>query len=118
MSLAGRSHRSDQLLSDAWVLGPGRTTASITAYLRDRLVGCDTLEREQAIALVEQTLARLRTNEEAPYDQPLLSVTACQARIETLYFDGPRELDWPAFAFRGDRIFIALDRERITSVEP
>jgi hypothetical protein len=121
----GRLPRANRIIqsnhaavADAWVLGRGRSTGTIVPYLRDRLVGCDTLEREQAIALVEQTLARLRTNEEAPYEQPLLSATACQARIETLYFDGPGELDWPAFAFLEDRMFIALDRQRITRIEP
>ncbi len=64
-----------------------------------------------AWTLVEQQFAALLERAEEPFDRPIVS--AAGARIETLYFDGPSELDWPAFALTGDRVSLALDREHI-----
>jgi hypothetical protein len=99
-------------VADAWVLGAGRAPASIVALLKERLVGGDTLEKDAAIALVERVLAGCQAKADAPFEQPLLSIADAGARIETLYFDGPRELDWPAFAFAGGTMYLALDGQR------
>ncbi|MCU1228418.1 MAG: hypothetical protein JWO97_1302 [Acidobacteria bacterium] len=37
--------------------------------------------------------------------------------IETLYFDGPAELDWPAFAFTETDTYMVLDRRHLASIE-
>ncbi len=98
-------------VADAWILGPARTTDSIVRYLREQLVGGDTLEKDAAIALVERALASLGTSEPA-----FEVVSSAGARLETLYFDGPRDLDWTAFAFAGAETFLALDREHFVRV--
>lgn len=100
-------------IADAWILGPARSRDSIATHLRDRLVGGDTLDKNEAIALVERVMTTFRANALAPFEQRLLSVTEMNARIETLHFDGSSELDWPAFAFSGDEMFVALDQERL-----
>ncbi|HEV7768884.1 MAG TPA: hypothetical protein VGQ76_28075 [Thermoanaerobaculia bacterium] len=46
-----------------------------------------------------------------------LAPGAVGARVETLYFDGPSELDWPAFAFAGEETYIVLDREHVAKIQ-
>jgi hypothetical protein len=105
------------VLADAWVLGPARSTESITTHLSERLIGGDTLAKEDAIRLVRRLSAVLREKAHAPFEHPILSLSQAGARLETLYFDGPAELDWPAFAFADDDLYIALDRQHITRIE-
>jgi hypothetical protein len=107
-TLAPANHAA---IADAWILGFGRTPRTIVADLRKRLVGGDTLAKNDAIALVERMLAPLQGRAQEPFDGTIVPVA--DARIETLYFDGPAAEDWPAFAFDGDRAFLALDRERM-----
>jgi hypothetical protein len=102
--------------TDAWITGPGRSTETIVTYLRERLVGCDTLAKDHAIELVEQVLEVTRRHASETFRQPLVSPENVGGRIETLYFDGPRELDWPAFAFVGGEPYIVLDRQHVTRV--
>jgi hypothetical protein len=104
-------------IADAWILGPARSTDTILAHLQERLQGGDTLEKEPAIALVEQTLTWLRTNAQTSFDRPLVALEEVGARLETLYFDGPAELDWPAFAFTASDPYIVLDREHLVRIE-
>jgi hypothetical protein len=102
-------------VADAWITGPGRTSQTILDRLREKCAGGDTLGKDEAIALVERVLKTLRRRGDEPFEQPLLSPDSAGARLETLHFDGPRELDWPAFAFSGDETFIALDAQHIAS---
>lgn len=93
-------------LAEAWALGPGRpaNVMELGSVLRDRLIGADTLERVEALTLVERTLESLlaqRAHATAPAE-------AMSARIETLYFDGPQSEDWPAFAIAGQQVLPAL----------
>jgi hypothetical protein len=103
-------------VADAWVLGPGRSTADLLGYLRGRLVGGDTLAKETALSLVERTLILLQTTGEVLFDQPLVNPTEAGAQVEKLYFDGPAELDWPAFAFAGTHRYIVLDHEHMIEI--
>ncbi|MGZ5443757.1 MAG: hypothetical protein ACXW5U_17655 [Thermoanaerobaculia bacterium] len=105
-------------VADAWVLGPARACPSIVTYLKEHLVGGDTMEKGEAIASVERGLAAFRARAHQPFDQPIVALADVGARLETLYFDGPAKLDWPAFAFVGGETHIALDRQHITRVAP
>lgn len=98
-------------IADAWILGPARSTSTIVNYLREQLVGGDTLEKSAAIALVDHHLRGLLANGDKPFEGDVLKRSSEQ--LETLYFDGPAENDWPPFAFRGDEVFLALDREHL-----
>ncbi len=97
-------------LADAWRLGPGRPmhVGELLPMLQARLLGCDTLETVDAIERVRRWLERLG---DGPIAGTLRRPDAVDARVETLYFDGPAEQDWPAFAVRDDVEFILLDRE-------
>lgn len=116
--------RADRLIeanyaavADAWVLGPARSTNTLLAHLRDRLVGGTTLDKENAVGLVERTLTYLRRNAQTSFDQPLAGLDELGARLETLYFDGPAEIDWPAFAFVGSDTYIVLDHRHLVRIE-
>ncbi len=104
-------------MADAWVLGPARSTDTLLAHLRERLVGGTTLDKETILALVERTLTSLRRNARSSFSQPLARLDELGARLETLYFDGPAEIDWPAFAFDGSATYIVLDREHLARIE-
>ena len=102
-------------VADAWILGPARSTPTLLATLQDRLVGGDTLEKPAAIAMVARMMEHLEKNAFVNFPHPV--VEAAGARIETLYFDGPSELDWPAFAFAGEDTYLALTRELMVQVD-
>lgn len=93
-------------LAEAWALGAGRPSnvMELGSMLRTRLVGADTLEKEDAVALVERTLADFL----AQRAYTIVSVEALSARVEKLYFDGPASEDWPAFAITGQHVMPAL----------
>jgi hypothetical protein len=100
-------------VADAWTLGPARTTDTLLTHLKDRLVAGDTLEKESALNLVQRTLNYFRANAQTSFDRPLINPDEVSARIETLWFDGPAELDWPAFAFAGNDTYFVLDRRHL-----
>lgn len=104
-------------VADAWILGPGRSRDSIVTYLQERLLGGDTLSKKEAISLVARVSATLLATAHSPFEKPLVSPTEVGARLETLYFDGPSELDWPAFAFAGTNLYLALDRQHLIRLE-
>ncbi|HEX9984974.1 MAG TPA: hypothetical protein VGF69_17055 [Thermoanaerobaculia bacterium] len=104
-------------VADAWVLGPGRSTSTVLAYLREQLLGGTTLDKESAITLVERTLTYLRRNAQTSFAQPLARLDELGVRLETLYFDGPAEIDWPAFAFAGSDTYIVLDHQHLARIE-
>lgn len=105
------------VVADAWILGPARAAHSIVESLRERLIGGDTMEKDRAIDLVERCLTVLLSRGERPFEQPLVSLDAVGGRLETLYFDGPGEFDWSAFACAGDETYIVLDREHIARIQ-
>lgn len=104
-------------VADAWILGPGRSPDAIVSRLNEQLLGCDTLANDDAISLVERVTASLLAKAHSPFEEPLVSPAEVGARLETLYFDGPSELDWPAFAFAGTNLYLALDRQHLIRME-
>ena len=104
-------------VADAWVLGPARSTNSLLTHLRERLVGGSTLDKEILMDLVERTLTYLRRNAQTSFAQPLARLDELDARLETLCFDGPAKMDWPAFAFAGSDIYIVLDHNYLAKIE-
>ena len=62
-------------------------------------------------------MSYFRANAQTSFDRPLVNPDEVGARIEILYFDGPPELDWPAFAFAGNDTYIALDRQHLARIE-
>ena len=104
---------NNRALADAWALGPGRPRelSRLVPMLRGKLAGGDTLDRDDAIAIVERILRSLLDHAAAPAGVRI--VNASGARIETLSFDGPAEEDWPALAFIDGAPHIALSRDLV-----
>lgn len=98
------NHRA---VADAWILGPERTRESILERLGEALGTGDTLEKDVAIDLVRRTMRDL----DARADEPFLGVVAPIGAPEIFYFDGPAELDWPAFAFSSGATYLVLTPE-------
>jgi hypothetical protein len=100
-------------LAEAWILGEGRPTniQELLPMLRARLLGCDTLEPSEAIERVQRWMERLSVEAATPVAGFLRAPEEVGARVETLYFDGPSEHEWPALAIRGNTDFLLLDRE-------
>ncbi len=79
--------------------------------LRACLLGCDTMEPGEAIDRVHRWIERLSADAATPIAGVLRKPAEVGAQIETLYFDGPSEQDWPALAIRGSADFLLLDHE-------
>ena len=97
------------VIRDAWILGAGRNTES-------ECYGADTLSKEDAIALVDGAQTFLRKRADEPFEQPVIAPPP-GARFEKLYFDGPAERDWTAFAFAGEDVYLVLDRDHVIRLE-
>jgi hypothetical protein len=100
-------------IADAWCLGPGRPTriSELVPMLRSRLLACDSLETEDAIERVERWIKRLVTSPEPWVGGAIRLPSAIGTRVETLYFDGPSDEDWPALAVQNGADYPVLDRE-------
>jgi hypothetical protein len=100
-------------LAEAWSLGPGRPKRleDLLKSLKHRLVACDSLDPESALRRVEHWLGHFSTN--VPMASRVVAPSELGARIETLYFDGPGNEDWPALAITDERDYVALDREHV-----
>lgn len=99
---------NERAIVDAWVLGPGREPETIVDVMHERMIGCDTLSKDEAIAIVERTLQN-----RGAIEKEIVLLEDVGARLETIYFEGP---DWPAFAFAGHSTFVALDRRHLLRV--
>src|SRR5206468_936422 len=106
--------------ADAWILGVGRSLRrqAFLPTLRSRLVGCDTMEPDQAFARVRWWVEQLHAEAAVPVAGVLRTAEELGGRIETLYFDGSSDEDWPAFAIRDDTEYLLLDREHVFCPEP
>ena len=100
-------------LADAWILGGDRPIGrdALAPMLRSRLLGCDTMEPSQAIDRVQWWVDHLSAPPTTRATGALRAPEEIGARIETLYFDGPSNRDWPAFAIRDEAEFLLLDRQ-------
>ena len=103
-----------QTLADAWRMAPAPPTrvdtlGEIVPMLKSRLLATDTMNVATAIRHVTRLVEWLDGigNGEiiGVLDAPGENIT-----IETLYFDGPGEADWPAFAVQHDQLFLMLGR--------
>jgi hypothetical protein len=118
---ADRFERSNgRALADAWVLGPGRPLDlnELLPMLEARLLGGDTLERDQILETIRSFLRTLRAE---GGEQPLYSLRKLPelgARLEKLYFEGPSREDWPALAVVGEAVFPALTENEVIVLEP
>ncbi len=107
------SQTNGAALADAWSLGPGRprNIQELLPMLRARLLGCDTLDPGEAIDRVQRWIERLSANAATVIAGVVRTPDEVGAQVETLYFDGPSDEDWPALAIRGAADFLLLDRE-------
>lgn len=98
---------------DAWFLAPARSRRidEIVPMLKDGLLGCDSLELTDATERVARWIERLKDRSASFANASLRSPTAIGARIETLYFDGPADEDWPALAITDGSDYPLLDRD-------
>jgi hypothetical protein len=98
---------------DAWFLAPARSRRvdEIVPMLKEGLLGTDSLELSDAIERVARWIERLKDSSACFANASLRSPTAIGARIETLYFDGPADEDWPAFAISDGVDYLLLDRD-------
>lgn len=100
---------------DAWFLAPARSRSvdEIVPMLKDGLLGTDSLELADAIERVARWIGRLKDSSVSFANASLRSPTAIGARIETLYFDGPADEDWPALAIIDGVDYPLLDRDHV-----
>jgi hypothetical protein len=109
------STANGRAIADAWALGPGRPVdlKRLPDKLRARLVGADRLDRAAAIQWVEHWFGWFHERCEVAMKGSLRSPAEIGAEIETLYFDGPREEDWPALAQCEAGCFPVLDHQTV-----
>lgn len=106
-------------LADAWRMTPlGMTRVSelsrIVPMLEDRLLGADTLDNKTAITQMGRIVNWLEENLQNEVAGSLITPESGNVIVETLYFDGPREGDWPAFGLGSDnRIVLAFGKDLV-----
>jgi len=102
-------------LWDAWALGQGRPKAvgRLLPMLRARLLGAENRETAYAMQRIEPWLDWFGQRGDLKMDGAIVEPLRVNATLETLYFDGPREEDWPALARFGDSLVPALDPAHI-----
>jgi len=107
-------HANRRAIIDAWVQGPGRPKAldRLLPMLRARLLAVDTLEIADALHWIEYWLRWFEEDTDNPVKGTLVSQVP-EMPIETLYFDGPRDEDWPALAKHRDIYVPVLDPDHI-----
>jgi hypothetical protein len=91
-------------LFHAWIAearGAGRVESldALEPMLRERLLACDSIDVQEALRLVGAFVNRVREDLLAKVDGHFRPASDAAARIETFYFDGPADEDWPALAF-------------------
>lgn len=89
----------------------------VIPYLRKELLGADTLDVTTAIdrteALVEWFVQKPEQELRGELMAPWPELT-----VETLYFDGPAEKDWPAFAIDEAELFPAFGKNWVYRFHP
>jgi hypothetical protein len=105
-----------RVLADSWRLsasGPARVDsfAHVIPMLKGRLLATDRFEPDETIRILTPLLDWLSEAPDEPLSGTLCDPQSVDAQIEVLYFDGPREHDWPAFALLGRSPVLALSRD-------
>ena len=111
-----------RVLADSWRMsatGPNQVDnlADVIPMLRERLLATDRYDADEAIDLLEPLSDWLGEAPEEPLSGRISGVEPLGASIETLYFDGPHEHDWPAIALLDDSLMLALSRELVFGSE-
>lgn len=115
-----RTTRED--LAAAWFMEkyPYLKMASVRdviPYLRKELLGADTLDVTTAVGRME-TLVEWFLQKPAQELRGELKAPWPDLTVETLYFDGPADKDWPAFAIFGVDIFPAFGKNWVYQFHP
>ena len=97
-------------LSDAWSSSVRRFSveANFAATLRRNLLQ-PTLDTDAAIERIEQWSAWFAKRNQVALDGRVVGIAESNARVETLYFDGPSSSDWPALAEWNGSYYPLLD---------
>lgn len=115
-----RTTRAD--LAAAWFMEkyPYHKITSIhdvIPFLRKELLGADTLDMTTALNRMEK-LIEWFAREPGQELRGRLRVFWPGLAAETLYFDGPAEKDWPAFAILGNDVFPAFGKNWVYQYHP
>lgn len=101
-----------EAIFDAWFLAPARSSRidEIAPFLKSELLACDSLEPTDAIKRIARWINRLKDTSASLANASFHSPTTLGARIETLYFNGPWDENWPALAISGEADYPLLDQ--------
>lgn len=103
-------------LADAWRMTPNGFTRveeirKVTPLLENHLLWADTLDPVQAIAKVNEIVTWLESTYKKEIKGTLKTPESANATVETLYFGGPPESDWPALALAGGKVLPAFGKD-------
>ncbi len=93
------------------------STRDVIPFLRKELLGADTLDVTTALSLMEKLVEWFAREPEQELRGELKASWPGLA-VETLYFDGPVEKDWPAFAIVGNDVFPAFGKNWVYQYHP
>lgn len=104
-----------QAITHAWVSHhlfggrlPHQRYDSLLPFLDRELLACDTLAIGDALAKVN---ALDRHYPSTPVSGEFFRYSECDATPETLYFNGPKDQDWTAFAWVDRQLVPSFDKE-------
>jgi hypothetical protein len=106
-----------------WLAGIPRSSQcgvveEVVPMLQRNLLAADTLDVEAAIQTVGRVIGRMQAWTKRPLVGAIKTAATTNARVESLYCDGPKFEEWPAIASIGDDYFPALSREWIAVLDP
>ncbi len=116
--ISGLLPANGRSIADAWRMSVHNANRAkelddVAPLLTERLLGSDTMDPVEAIQTVKSVIALLRALGQQFVSGRFVDPAMVGASVETLYFDGPREQDWVAFAFLGDQVVPAFGKEII-----
>lgn len=90
-------------LLSAWICGPGRPSSvtELQAFLRRQVEASDTLNATAATQAIQTCYDRLAEAGDEPFHAELIPISTCDARSETIYFQGHSSEAWTAIASIG-----------------
>jgi hypothetical protein len=106
---------------DAWLSGNrGEQDCSsadeLIPRLRKRLIASDSFDVPLTLGYVEQVLHQLENLGQNAAASRMVHATTLGARVEVLYFDGPSDEDWPAFAIKDFTAIPAFSRDLVLTI--
>ncbi len=105
-----------RVIADCWRMGArGSSRApdlqSVIPMLESRLLGTDSFSSHEAIEILRPLVEWLKADSDKAAAGQFVSTGSLGVEVQTLYFDGPPESDWPAFALSNERPLLAMSRE-------